>query len=717
MAGLHHFPQRCLMNCIQQIWLKSTVADSNAAIIEENHGPAIVSKNRIGSMTHLYPRGDLTEHDQLEALDTAVTQSLENREVQLIIDLVSVMLINSKTLELLFDLRQKLAKAGGWIKLTNAKPLIRDIFRITAIDQSIEVIDSLDVDNAQQVQPSRATADPIRMGDLLVSKGLLSEKQVEQAITLQKTTGRRLGQIIVDKGWVEEEVFLTTLGEQLSIPYVTMRQGLVDTAVFEKLDISISQRLKVVPMFLVHGELTLATSDPQAMAVFSEIEDRMNCKVRPVLVRKNDIIKTLNESGSDNIYGANLIEDLDDDFEFIDGAPVDDQTRIDEMAAGSPVINMVNSIIQRAVHDQASDIHIEPSQKKCRVRFRIDGLLYEVMTPRIDLHPALVSRLKVMANLDIAERRMPQDGRIQVHTHGRSVDLRFSSLPGMHGEKVVLRVLDKNQSILDIDKLGMQDNNVQRYKRLLDRSFGLILVTGPTGSGKTTSLYSAINYLNSLEKNIVTIEDPVEYQLDIVNQNAVKENIGLTFAKMLKHVLRQDPDIVMVGEIRERETAEIAVQAALTGHLVLSTLHTNDGIGAVTRMIDMGVEPYLLSSALIGVVAQRLVRSVCPNCRTEFLAGPEIVEQYGWQDKGNVRLSKGRGCAECYDSGYRGRMGIHEIIEANPELQRLIVANASRDELTEYLQQHKIELLFDDGMDRVLEGRTTVEEILRVVNS
>ena len=693
------------------------MTDASAVRIEDGLTPAGVSRNRVGAMTHLFPRGNLTGEENLAALAAAVDEAIAAQEFQLIIDMVSVGLVNSRGLEALFDLRQKLIKSGGWLKITNAKPVVRDIFCVTGLDQVIDIVNSFNIDRHEVEKPAARAGESLRLGDLLVSKGLITPERVEEAIELQKKSGKRLGQIIVGKGWVSEDIFLSTLGEQLGLPYVVMRQGLVDLDVFDRLDPEVLQRLKVVPMFMVHGELSLATSDPQAIASFREIEERLGCRIRPVLMRKSDIVKTLSDVGSDNLYGVEMIESLDDDFEHIDNAQPDDYTGIDEMAAESPVINMVNSIIQRAVHDKVSDIHIEPAQKKCRIRFRIDGLLYEVMSPRMELHPALVSRLKVMANLDIAERRMPQDGRIQVHTQGRAVDLRFSSLPGLHGEKVVLRVLDKNQSILDIDQLGMQQGNVTAYKRLLDRSYGLILVTGPTGSGKTTSLYSAINYLNSLEKNIVTIEDPVEYQLDIVNQNPVRENIGLTFAKMLKHVLRQDPDVVMVGEIRERETAEIAVQAALTGHLVLSTLHTNDSIGAVTRMIDMGVEPYLLSSALIGVVAQRLVRAICPSCRTEYLASPELIEQYGWQDQGKVRLSKGRGCAECYDSGYRGRMGIHEIIETNPELQRLIIANASRDDLTDYLSGHDIKLLFDDGIDRVREGKTTIEEIWRVVNS
>ena len=344
-------------------------------------------------------------------------------------------------------------------------------------------------------------------------------------------------------------------------------------------------------------------------------------------------------------------------------------------------------------------------------------MLYEFQSPRIELHAPMVSRLKVMANLDISERRLPQDGRIQVNTQGRLVDLRFSSLPGLFGEKVVLRVLDKSQAVLDIDRLGIADTNLETLKRLLKRSNGLILVTGPTGSGKTTSLYSALQFLNSIEKNIVTIEDPVEYQMDIINQNQVRSDIGLSFAKILKHVLRQDPDIIMVGEIRERETAEIAVQAALNGHLVLSTLHTNDSIGAVTRMIDMGVEPYLLSSALVGVVAQRLVRTICPSCRTTYLAPPELVAQYGWQDKGKVKLAQGRGCTDCYDSGYKGRLAIHEILETNTELQRLIISSPSRDELTAYLEAKNVRGLFDDGLDRVLSGLTTAEEVARAISA
>src|SRR6185295_6706398 len=412
---------------------------------------------------------------------------------------------------------------------------------------------------------------------------------------------------------------------------------------------------------------------------------------------------------------SDFVSTQEEDLHLLESVIPDDYTQIDQMAGASPVINLVNAVIQRAIHDRASDIHIENSRTRARIRYRVDGVLYEVMAPRQDLYPAIVSRLKVMANLDIAERRMPQDGRIQVATQGRTVDLRFSSLPGIFGEKVVLRVLDKSQSILDVEKLAMRESNLKRFKGLLARSHGLILVTGPTGSGKTTTLYSAINTLKSVEKNIVTIEDPVEFQLDIINQNQVNDAIGLSFPRMLKHVLRQDPDIIMVGEIRDPQTAEIAVQAALTGHLVLSTLHTNDAVGAVSRMLDMGVEPYLLASALAGVVAQRLVRRICDGCKTTYLAPAEVLAACGLKG-GSYQFARGRGCAACYDSGYKGRLGIHELIEIGPEMQRRIVAKAGMEELRAQAVREGCVNLHADGMERVLARQTTPEEIARAIH-
>ena len=408
------------------------MSDVNVVSIEGGLSPTVVTSNRVGNMTHIFPRGNLVGEESLDALRAAVEGSIAGNETQLIVDMVSVAMVNSKALELLLDMHHSLVKNGGWIKLTNAKPLIRDIFHATGVDRVIDIVNSFNIDKTDADKPLTPIPESIRLGELLVDRGLLTREKVEEAITLQQKTGKRLGHIVVAKGWVNEDVFLNTLAEQLAIPFIQIRLGLIDQEVFQQLDIEITKRLKVLPMFMVKGELTLATSDPQAIAGFREIEEKMHCKVRPVLVRKSEIIKTLGDVGSDSIHGVEMIDELDDDFEFIDTTPNDDYTGIDEMAAESPVVNMVNSIIQRAVRDKVSDIHIEPSQKKCRVRFRIDGLLYEVMTPRMDLHPALISRLKVMANLDIAERRMPQDGRIQVHTQGRSVDLRFSSLPGMH---------------------------------------------------------------------------------------------------------------------------------------------------------------------------------------------------------------------------------------------------------------------------------------------
>ena len=684
----------------------------NAAEDKRRPEAGRILRTRAGATTYLAPREALTEEETLADLRTTIQAGLDAWETRIVIDLAAVATLNSAALELFVDMQERLLRVGGSLKVAHPNSTLREVFEVTGVDRHIPVLDPA----AETASPPEPGAKPKRLGDILVEKGLLKPAQVEEAIQLQNHLGRRMGHILIDKGWVTEKQFLQALGEQLSIPLVRLRPGLYDPDTVRELDKEVAVRLKVMPLFKVKGILTLATSDPQAIPTFDEVEEYTKARVRPVLATREEILQAINSAYDGTELSPDLLNDLDDDFQIVEETRHDDYATIDEMAAGSPIINLVNSVIQRAVHDGASDIHIEPSRTRCRIRFRIDGLLYEVMTPKLELHAPLVSRLKVMANLDIAERRLPQDGRIQVHTHGRAVDLRFSSLPGLFGEKVVLRVLDKNQAILDVDKLGMAESNLATFKRLLSRPNGLILVTGPTGSGKTTSLYAALNHLNSIEKNIVTIEDPVEYQVEIINQNEVKAGIGLTFARILKHVLRQDPDIIMVGEIRERETAEIAVQAALTGHLVLSTLHTNDSVGAITRMLEMGVEPYLLSSALIGVVGQRLVRTLCPACKTTYLAPPEMIERYHWQDRGNVRLAKGRGCPECYDSGYKGRMAVHEMLETDSDMQRLIIGNPSRDQLSDYLAQKGMKLLFDDGLDRVLAQQTTLEEVTRAVS-
>jgi type IV pilus assembly protein PilB len=685
-----------------------------SATAEAENAP--ISKVQVGVMTRLTPRFSLTDDGELTQLAEAVASCVADGNAKIVIELAHLGTINSRALETLLDLQEDLLRSGGWLKLGSANSLIQEVFRFTGLSQQISLLKS---DGSEQGTPHEIF--PIesrqRLGDILVARGLMDRGRIDEALVLQKKHNKQLAQIVIDQGWVSEQDVLQALSDQLAVPHLRLRAGLFDPAVVALIDRDTARRLRVLPLFKVRGMVWLATSQPQAIPMLREAEEAMGAKVRPVLALDGDIGKILDARVDLSGVSEDLFSEIDSDLELIESNIPDDHTTIDEIAAGSPVINLVNSLIHRAVRDGASDIHIEPFRMMSRVRLRIDGILYEIMTPRIELHPALVSRLKVMANLDIAERRLPQDGRIQVQTQGRLVDLRFSSLPGLFGEKVVLRVLDKNQAILDINKLGMSQQHLDTYSGLLGRGYGLILATGPTGSGKTTTLYAALNELNSLEKSIVTIEDPVEYQMDVINQNEVREKVGLTFAKVLKHVLRQDPDIVMVGEIRERETAEIAVQAALTGHLVLSTLHTNDSVGAITRLIDMGVEPYLLSSALIGVVAQRLVRTICPNCKTTFVADPELVEKCGWPDDRPVRLARGRGCKECYDSGYRGRIAIHETLETGAELQRLIVSNPTKDQLSSFLSNAGFTTLFDDGLDRVKQQQTTIEEVGRVVST
>ena len=674
---------------------------------------APIARSQAGAATYLTPSGLLAD-EALAAIGEGVEASIAAGKMTVVLDLHRVALLGGRAIEAILEANARLTARGGKLQFAQLAPLVRDILIANRI---------IDAASATHHAPHAAYAFGARpvaeqgkkLGELLVEMGVLSQEQLAKGLRSQTPGSKRLGEWLITNLRLAEGDVLKALARQTGIPCLALRPGLYEAAAAALLPKEVARRLRVLPMFKVHDTLTLATADPLAIPALDEVEDLTGCKLRLVLAPHEDISKCQFDaySGGNDLAPA-LADNVPTDLELVE-APAADQSVIDEMAAASPVINLVNGLIQRAVRDGASDVHIEPLRTRAIVRFRIDGVLYEVLTLRLDVHPALVSRLKVMANLDIAERRMPQDGRIQVITQGRNIDVRFSSLPGIHGEKVVLRVLDKNRSILDLEKLGMRPTNLEVFKKLLRRSYGLMLVTGPTGSGKTTSLYAAINYLSSVEKNIVTIEDPVEYQLDNINQNPVNEGIGLGFAKMLKHILRQDPDIILVGEIRDRETALIAVQAALTGHLVLSTLHTNDALGALTRMVEMGVEPYLLSSALAGVLAQRLVRQVCQACKHTYLASPALVERHGLPPQ--ARLSKGRGCPSCYDSGYRGRMAIHEIIECTEDLQRLMINNPTRDELQAFAKTAFSSTLFSDGLQRVLEGRTTLEEVSRVIHA
>jgi type IV pilus assembly protein PilB len=561
-------------------------------------------------------------------------------------------------------------------------------------------------------------ASPIekkKLGELLVELELLSEEQLQAALMIHKKTAKRLGQIIVEEEMISEDALVEVLSKQLGYTHVWLRKGLIDPKIVRIIQQDKAKLYRVIPMFKVNNDLFIATADPQAVFIFDELSKITKCNIIPILSRSSDIIQAIDTYYDEEIVFDDFLDELNEnELQLVSYSYDQAFQELGDMAEGSPIINLVNLIILKAIKDRASDIHIEPDRGKFRVRYRIDGILYEVMTPKPEVYPAVISRLKIMAKLDITERRMPQDGRIQVYLEGRTVDLRFSSLPGILGEKVVLRVLDKKGAVLDLNWLGFNEDTLVSFRNMLQKPFGLILVTGPTGSGKSTTLYSAINFLNSIEKNLVTIEDPVEYQLEIINQNEVNESIDLSFAKILKHVLRQDPDIVMVGEIREKDTAEIAIRASLTGHLVLSTLHTNDSASAISRLLDMGIAPYLIASSLVGVIAQRLVRTVCKECKTSYYPSNALLDQLGWKDDKGIRLVKGKGCSACYDSGYKGRIGIFEFMEVDTDLKSLILENPSVEQIRAYNETNSSSLKVE-GHKKVKEGLTSVTEISRAV--
>ena len=564
-------------------------------------------------------------------------------------------------------------------------------------------------------KPHRSRRKSLPLGTQLVRANLLSEEELEDALKLQAAKGRKLGEILLDLGVITEDQMLPFIQRQLGVAAVKLREGVVDPAVVRILPREAAERLMALAMFRVRGELSVAMAEPQNLQKLDELERITGLNVRPVFAFAGNIQKMIARAYEEDFAVDSVTADMDEAAVELQNEMVDvDLSSVESLVDGSPVINLVNYLILQSLRKGASDIHIEPDRKHTIVRFRVDGQLIEVLRPRRDIHAAIVSRIKVMGKMDIAEHRVPQDGRCQVAVEGKEVDLRISTLPTVLGEKVVLRVLDRRRVTFNLDRLGMPRESLDQVKQLLARPYGLLLVTGPTGSGKTTMLYSALELVKSVHRNIVTVEDPVEYQLELINQVQVEKTRQLTFASALRSILRQDPDIIMVGEIRDGETAQVAVQAALTGHLVLSTLHTNDRVGAVTRLQDMEVQSYKIAAAVVGVIAQRLLRTICPKCRASYYPTAEFLEAIQYKGDKRRSFARGEGCRACYDTGFKGRSGIYEVLTVVPELRQMISDGANLEEIRRWFHDSGGRTLLSEGLRLAEQEVTSLDEVTRV---
>jgi type IV pilus assembly protein PilB len=549
----------------------------------------------------------------------------------------------------------------------------------------------------------------LRLGDMLVQAGIITEEQLKEALGKQRGSGKRLGQLLLDDGYITQQELTRVLEEQLGIESINLKQTAVDPRAAKLIPENLARRHGVIPVKVKKGKLLLAMGDPLDQVALQDVRILVQKPVQPVLATTDDIMESIRrvfsqasaaKAASDYVQSqAGALEGLEDASLDINSAPI---------------VRLVNSLLENAVRSGASDVHVEPDQEQTRVRIRVDGILQEALSTSINTHGAITSRIKVMANLNISERRVPQDGRVKIEVDNREIDLRVSTMPTTYGEKIVMRILDRATFLVGKERLGLSPGDIEKFDRLVKRPHGILLVTGPTGSGKTTTLYSMLAELNDNKKNIVTLEDPVEFDMKGINQSQINVRAGLTFAAGLRAFLRQDPDVIMVGEIRDPETAKIAAQAALTGHLVLSTLHTNDAPGAVARFIDMDVEPYLISSSLIGVVAQRLVRIICPECKKQVEAGEREKHILGYHGDRPLSLAKAGGCDYCGRNGYKGRTGVFEVMEVDKDMRLLIDKGASSEELRDAALQRGMTPLSEDARSKVLEGVTTLDEMLRV---
>ena len=554
-----------------------------------------------------------------------------------------------------------------------------------------------------------------RIGDLLVEKGLLTPAQLHAVLEEQTKTGQRLGQILLAKNWISEDDLVDVIHNRLGIPKISLENIVIDPRIVELVPLAIAKKHTLIPVFRIGTTLTVAMADPLDIIALDELKYISNLKINRVVATGDAINRAIEQYYSLRDTMAEVIKDIGEEDLASNSELAATISEAEGSSSEAPLIKLVNLLIVQAIKERSSDIHIEPEESKLRVRYRVNGILKEQNSPPRNLHASIVSRIKVMAQMDVSEKRVPQDGRFVVKVGNMDVDVRASTLPTIHGEKVVLRVLDRRNLVVGLPNLGFDDQTKRDFEAMIRKPEGLILITGPTGSGKTTTLYAALNEIKSLEKNIITIEDPVEYSIPLVNQVQINDKAGLSFASALRSILRQNPDIIMVGEIRDAETAQMAVRAALTGHLVLSTIHTNDAAGAVARLLDMGVEDYLVASCLLGVLAQRLVRTICPRCKAKDSLPASVIEMFGSELRGQEEAFKtGTGCEECGGTGYQGRIGIYELLKLTGRLREMILSNTSSSAIKQSAQSLGMRTMREQVIDKGIQGITTYREIIRV---
>ena len=558
-----------------------------------------------------------------------------------------------------------------------------------------------------------------RIGDILIEQGLITPQQLKEALKMQKNGNKkRLGEIFVETGVITREELYEILQYVYETEYVDLSNYVIDPEVISLISEKAALRFKLIPISKNNGELIIAMANPLDVYAIDFVRDHTKIKrIKSLLASEEGVLNAITNYYELGEYD-DIIERLGEEVVFKEEEDEEDSKKLEAISREAPIIQLVNMLIVQGVKDRASDVHIEPNKMGLLIRFRIDGILHDIRTLPNTIKSAVISRIKILAKMDIAERRLPQDGRFQVKFGTREVDLRVSTIPTVFGEKVVLRLLDKSKGLIRLEQLGFIPEQLKEFELIISKSYGIILLTGPTGSGKTTTLYAALNEINSKDKNVITVEDPVEYKLNRVNQIQVKPKINLTFANTLRSILRQDPDIIMVGEIRDSETAQIAVQAALTGHLVFSTLHTNDAASAITRLVDMDIETFLISSSLIVVIAQRLVRVICEKCKEEYTPGNNILSGLNIKDdsnkNGKIKLYRGTGCSFCKNTGYYGRTSIYELIVLDEEIRALIISRVSSNIIKDAAIKKGMKTLKDSGLEKALQGITTLGEVLRV---